>query len=95
MCFSRWRFVFSFHIFLLDCYAAFEFDHDAVVPDVYSVDKHFHGRAIYRGERITLHRLLYEGIEPHPDLGIFGCRSLQLIAFGLQFLHPLTVLFDP
>lgn len=30
-----------------------------------------------------------------PDLSIFGCRSLQLVALCLQFLHPLTVLFDP
>jgi len=61
MCFSRWRFVFSFHVFLLDCHTAFEFDHNAVVLDVYLVDKHFHGCAINRGKRITLHRLLYEG----------------------------------
>lgn len=74
---------------------AFEFYHNAVVPDVYPVHKHFHGCAINRGERITLHRLLYECIEPQPDLSIFGCRSLQLVALCLQFLHPLTVLFDP
>ncbi len=95
LCFSHRRFVFSFHVFLLDCHAAFEFDHNAVVPDVYPVDEHFHGCAVNRGERITLHRLLYECIEPQPDLSIFGCRSLQLVALCLQFLHPLTVLFDP
>ena len=68
LCFSHRRFVFSFHVFLLDCHAAFEFYHNAVVPDVYPVDKHFHGCAINCGERITLHRLLYEGMARGVDI---------------------------
>ena len=82
-----------FDVFLLDGDAAFEFDHDAFVSDLYPIYQHFHRGAVDRCECIALHRLLDEGVEPCPDLRVsdggilYRCKETQKVhqRFGAVF----------